>query len=45
MLGEDPEATLLKGAQQVYVQAQRGGYNPGATGRTKLKFGFKCLIN
>ena len=32
MLGEDPESTLLKGAQQVYVQAQRGGYNPGATG-------------
>ena len=32
MLGEDPEKTLLTGAQQVWVQAQRGGYNPGATG-------------
>ena len=32
MLGGDPEDTLLEGAQQVWTQAQRGGYNPGATG-------------
>ena len=27
-----PEETLLDGARQVFVQAQRGGYNPEASG-------------